>query len=201
MLKYDEEAIKQKLKMECGCSDVPDLELWKHKVILGSPVKGDDTMSLNAAEYVAKGLEEWKNSIAQVNEEMADKDFGQEYNLKPIEVKQLEAPKAEVQRNFRIFDVGHGLDHFVVGINMDQEDSEINVQILQSNFTYIKERAVEDLTAFDRPLSYYQWYTWMSRLDRPVSTGVFDMQDFDKKLNFTFEGLDDQGLEQAKKFI
>jgi hypothetical protein len=201
MLKFDEQAITQKLKMEIGLSDVPDMDLWKHKVILNSPVKGDDEFSMNAAEYVSKGLEEWRIAIEQTNQEIKDDIDPEEYNIKPLDsIPQLEVPKPE-KSVFRVFDVSHGLDSFVVGVNMEHPDAITNIEIIQSNFTYAKERQIEDLTAFDRPLSYYQWHTWMSQIDRPVSTGIFDMEDFEKKLNFTFEGVEDTGLEQAKRFL
>jgi hypothetical protein len=197
---YDEEAIKKKLKMEIGCSDVSDMDLWKHKVIFNSPVKGDDGMSMNAAEYVAKGLEEWKSSITELKNELVKEEPEQE-KFKVGEIKQLEVPDSTPQTNFKAFDVGYNLDHFVVAFNMDKPESKYEIEILQANFTFIKERDTKDITQFDRVISYYQWHTWMSRLDRPVSTGVFDMEDVDKKLMFTFQGLEDEGLEQAQKFM
>lgn len=201
MIKFEEETIKQKLKMEIGLSDVPDMELWKHTVVLNSPVKGDAEMSLNAAEYVSKGLEEYKNSVSQVNAEIAEPGFGQSYKIVDQEVPQLKVPDTKPQLNFRTFDVGHDDQHFLVVINMDQDNAAEYVKIVESNFTFIKERSVGDMTEFDNRISYFQWHNWQARIDRPVSTGIFEMNDVMSKLNFSMEGVDESEFEQAKELI
>ncbi len=196
MIKFDREETIRRLKAEIGVADVPDHLLYKHKVIINSPTGKDDSMSLTAAEYVEKGLEELERSIEENNRLMADDSINVEVTPEMhTTLHMIPEPEVPDFSEVRFFDVGEGTDHFLVAINPQQELASNFIAILQADTrTYIKERPASDLTDFDRIISFYQWQGWRDSLDRsrPVSTGVVELDNLFDQIEMKMEFIGDE---------
>lgn len=199
-MNYTQEELVNKLKAEIGLSDIPTEELSKHTVIFNSPVKGDEEMSMTADLYIKNGLKIWHEAVAQLNIDLNDESFKSFKVENEGMPKMLEVPSVEViPDKLEYYDVAHNEEALLVCVNLAQETGEVDRDMLKGHFTCLGQRAIGDINSTDRVISFYQWYNWQSRLERPVSTGIFELDDFQEKLKFSFQGL--EGLDEMKGFL